>query len=252
MANGNDTKQMHKRIENEGRKPADQTLLGSESIRMLGSLSLSVGLILIVFNLPFTADPALTNWQASQIADDFKLQLPPEVFEEMNNEAKGIVTSFEVPSLNDPLPLNPSPENDPGAPMEDEPDNRIAQISKIEQRPILDFVEEGPSIVGGTGSLYLNIEYPQIALELGIEGLSILEFIVEEDGTTTDVNVLKSLHPACDSAAVAAVSRTRFVPGRQNGEIVRVRMRLPIRFKMINPLQLPEEQIESSETTSGL
>ena len=251
MAKGKETSRMRNRIETEGRRPVDQTLLGSESIRMLSSLLFSVGFILLVFNLPFKADPSLTNWQASQIADDFKLRLPPEVLEEMNDDSKGIVTSFEVPSLEDPLPLNPGPENDPGAPVEEEPRDRIAQISKIEQQPVLDFVDEGPSIVGGTGALYLNIEYPQIALELGIEGLSILEFIVEEDGSTTDVNVIKSLHPACDSAAVAAVSQTRFVPGRQNGDIVRVRMRLPIRFKMINPLRPIEEQIETEETTSG-
>lgn len=99
---------------------------------------------------------------------------------------------------------------------------------------VLEFSEIAPKIVGGLRAFYINIEYPKAAREAGIEGRLVLDFVVEPDGRPTDIVVARSLHPLCDSAAVDALRRTRFAPGMHNGEEVRVRMRLPVRFRLID------------------
>lgn len=93
---------------------------------------------------------------------------------------------------------------------------------------------QAPHIVGGRGSFYLRIHYPEAARRQGIEGRVVLDFVVDPDGVTRDIRVAQSLHPLCDSSAVAALRETRFVPARRNGKKVPVRMRLPVRFQLIN------------------
>jgi TonB family protein len=106
--------------------------------------------------------------------------------------------------------------------------------TRVEDLQILEFAEEQPDIVGGLNSLYLRIRYPKAAQESGIEGLVLVSFVVETDGSTSGIRVLKSLHPLCDEAAAEAIAETRFTPARQNGKKVRVRMHLPIRFVLID------------------
>lgn len=97
-----------------------------------------------------------------------------------------------------------------------------------------DFAEITPQVVGGLGAFYIHIEYPREAQLAGIEGQLLLSFIVETDGTPSNIRVEDSLHPLCDSAAVRALRATRFVPVRQNGTYARIRMRLPVRFKLLD------------------
>jgi protein TonB len=91
-----------------------------------------------------------------------------------------------------------------------------------------------PRVAGGMGSLYMQVNYPMAAREQGIEGRVVLTFIVDERGTPHEIEVMQSAHPMLDSAAVRAVRRTTFVPGRDDGEPVSVRMRLPIRFQLVS------------------
>ena len=114
-------------------------------------------------------------------------------------------------------------------------------------RRVFDTAQRMPQIVGGIGSYYIHIEYPEEAMDAGIEGRLVLSFVVEIDGHTTGVEVLQALHPACDSAAVRALRATRFVPGRQNGDTVPVRMRLPVRFELVEP----DSSVSSSVSASS-
>ena len=100
--------------------------------------------------------------------------------------------------------------------------------------PVREFVEHMPTISGGIGAYYIHIDYPEEAIKQGIEGLLVLMFTVNENGSTSDVRVTRPLHPLCDSAAVRALRRTAFIPGQHDGEPVRVRMRLPVRFQLID------------------
>ncbi len=90
-----------------------------------------------------------------------------------------------------------------------------------------------PRIEGGPGRLFLRIDYPAEARRKGIEGRVVLNFVVDTEGRTRDIAVHQSLHPLCDSSAVRALRDTRFVPGRRLDEPVNVRMRLPVRFRLV-------------------
>ncbi len=125
--------------------------------------------------------------------------------------------------LGDPLdlvmltPPPPLPDKDPEEDMEDEP---------------FAIVEEMPDIIGGQAALYASLEYPAVAQRAGIEGLVVVEVIVGTDGKPSDPKVMRSVHEILDQTAVEAVMEQRFTPGRQRNKPVRVRMAIPIKFKL--------------------
>ena len=108
---------------------------------------------------------------------------------------------------------------------------------KEEENKVFDVVEQMPSYPGGMGALmqYLssNIKYPVIAEENGIQGRVICTFVVEKDGSITDVKIAKSVDPSLDKEAVRVVkSMPKWIPGKQNGSAVRVKYTLPVTFRL--------------------
>ncbi len=93
-------------------------------------------------------------------------------------------------------------------------------------------VEEMPTIVGGLSALSADLEYPLLARRAGIEGTSVIRVLVNRDGTPSDATVLRSAHDLLDQAALDAVLKQRFTPGRQRGAPVLVYMALPVRFAL--------------------
>jgi len=78
-----------------------------------------------------------------------------------------------------------------------------------------------------------NIKYPLIAEENGIQGRVVCTFVVERDGSITDVKVLKSVDPSLDREAVRVVrSMPRWIPGKQKGSPVRVKFTMPVTFRL--------------------
>lgn len=106
-----------------------------------------------------------------------------------------------------------------------------------EAMEIFTVVESMPQFPGGDASLYKflaeNIEYPQIANESGIQGRVFLTFVVERDGSITDVKVLRGIGGGCDEEAIRVVqSMPKWKPGKQRGKPVRVQYNLPIKFTL--------------------
>ena len=76
-----------------------------------------------------------------------------------------------------------------------------------------------------------ELEYPVIARENGISGAVILQFVVEKDGSITDVKVVRGIGGGCDEAATKVVENMpKWNPGKQRGRPVRVQFTLPVRF----------------------
>ncbi len=103
--------------------------------------------------------------------------------------------------------------------------------------PILDTVEEMPEFPGGPTSIfeYLseNTNYPEEAKKNGIEGRVLVTFVVEPNGSTSNVKAIKSVDPLLDLEAVRLVkSMPRWTPGKQNGKVVRVKYTVPVTFKL--------------------
>ena len=108
---------------------------------------------------------------------------------------------------------------------------------KVEETKVFDVVEQMPQFKGGDAALmeYLNknIKYPVIAEENGIQGRVVTTFVVERDGSITDVKVIKSVDPSLDKEAVRVVkSMPKWNPGKQNGSAVRVKFTLPVTFRL--------------------
>ena len=93
--------------------------------------------------------------------------------------------------------------------------------------------EQMPTYEGGDAALmkYIgeNLKYPEEAKERGLQGRVVVGFIIEKDGSLTDVKVLRSVDRALDAEALRVVKgMPKWIPGRQNGQCVRVRYLLPI------------------------
>ncbi len=102
---------------------------------------------------------------------------------------------------------------------------------------IFQFVEDQPTPLGGMKAFYAyvgkNMKYPAQARRMGIEGKVYITFVVGKDGALTDIQVLKGIGAGCDQEAIRVLSGApKWKPGKQRGRPVRVRMQLPIIFKL--------------------
>lgn len=107
----------------------------------------------------------------------------------------------------------------------------------VEETKIFTVVEQMPMYPGGDAALmgYLrdNIHYPTIAAENGVQGRVVVGFVVERDGSITDVNILRGVDPSLDREAMRVVkSMPRWNPGKQNGSAVRVKYQVPVSFRL--------------------
>ena len=98
-------------------------------------------------------------------------------------------------------------------------------------------VEEQPEFPGGNTAMMKflsdNIKYPVIAQENGIQGRVITNFVVERDGSITDVQVVRGVDPSLDREAIRVIqSMPKWKAGRQRGSAVRVRFTLPVVFRL--------------------
>ena len=108
---------------------------------------------------------------------------------------------------------------------------------KVEETKVFDVVEEMPQFPGGPSALFeylsKNIKYPVVAEENGVQGRVIVTFVVERDGSITDVKVVKSVDPSLDKEAQRVVkSMPHWIPGKQNGSAVRVKYTVPVTFRL--------------------
>jgi protein TonB len=108
---------------------------------------------------------------------------------------------------------------------------------KEEETKVFDVVEQMPSFPGGPSALMQflssNIKYPVVAEENGVQGRVVCTFVVEKDGSITDVRVIKSVDPSLDKEAMRVVkSMPKWIPGKQNGSAVRVKYTVPVTFRL--------------------
>ena len=107
----------------------------------------------------------------------------------------------------------------------------------VEETKVFEVVEQMPSFPGGDAALmaYLrdNMKYPVVAAENGVQGRVVVSFVVERDGSITDVKVARSVDPSLDREAVRVVKgMPHWIPGKQNGSAVRVKYNVPVSFKL--------------------
>lgn len=114
-----------------------------------------------------------------------------------------------------------------------------APVVEEEQPLNIAMVEQKPEFNGGEAAMYKwlsdNIVFPTIAAEEGVSGRVVVEFVVGKDGSISDVRVVRPRHPALDKEAVRVVkAMPKWIPGRNNGQPVKVTYTLPVNFKLQN------------------
>lgn len=91
--------------------------------------------------------------------------------------------------------------------------------------------------LGGYGEFYKNLKgnltYPKRATQIGVEGRVFLRFVVELDGSISNIEVVKGIGSGCDEAAMQALkySKTHWVPAKVKGRVVRYQRMVPIVFR---------------------
>lgn len=155
----------------------------------------------------------------------------PEVPEVIEMVEEKVETKIDLSSLEDDqskaqvITYTPPP---PPKPVEEEATEEIFVV-----------VEKQPEFPGGTTALMKflgdNIKYPVIAQENGIQGRVITNFVVERDGSISDVQVVRGQDPSLDREAVRVIkTMPKWAPGQQRGKPVRVRFTLPVVFRLQN------------------
>ncbi|WP_373522279.1 energy transducer TonB [Aquiflexum sp.] len=102
---------------------------------------------------------------------------------------------------------------------------------------VLDFTEVMPQPIGGMAAwnsyLNKNLKYPTPAKRMGVEGTVYISFIVNTDGSISDVELLRGIGAGCDEEAIRVITNApAWNPGKQSSRPVRVRLRLPIKFRL--------------------
>jgi TonB family protein len=102
----------------------------------------------------------------------------------------------------------------------------VFEITEIQPKP-------AGGMEGWMNYLVESIKYPEEAKERGIEGTVVMAFIVNSDGTISDIETLRSIGGGCDQEAMRVIQNApKWTPGQLGGKAVRVRMRLPLQFKL--------------------
>lgn len=106
--------------------------------------------------------------------------------------------------------------------------------SRIIVQEDLDFkpVEDYPELIGGMKSLQEKLYYTEIAKRIGIEGKVIVTALIDKNGDVVGTGIYKSLFEDLDKIAVNAVKELKFIPGKQRGKPVKVKIYIPIHFKL--------------------
>ena len=109
-------------------------------------------------------------------------------------------------------------------------------VSQTDQK-VFDTVEQMPEYPGGMQAmiefLQANMKYPEDAAKQKVEGRVMVQFVVETDGSVTDVHVAKQVFPSLDAEAIRVVqAMPKWTPGKDKGRVVRVKYNLPIVFRM--------------------
>jgi periplasmic protein TonB len=168
--------------------------------------------------------------EMEEILQTQQIELPPPpprppVPIEVPNEAileEDLLILDATLDLNEPVGALPAP---PPPPREE----RVVEDVEPE---IFVVVEQMPEMIGGTQRLMELVRYPELARQAGLEGLVVVQVVVEPDGRPSSPTVIRSAGEILDREAVAAVMQMQFKPGMQRGQPVRVSYAVPVRFRL--------------------
>ena len=212
---------------------------------LISSISLCLSLVLVI---------GMFEWRIQENGSEVDLELHPRNFEDLievpqTQQIQRPPVQVSIPKIIEVDDEEIIEEIEINLDIEMTEDTRIEEVvfkdmdngSIPEEKAdeIFTIVEEQPSPEGGIKAFYeyvsSNLEYPAKARRIGLEGRVFVEFVVEKDGSLTDVKAIKGIGGGCDEEAVRVISSApKWNPGKQRGRAVRVRMIMPIMFKILD------------------
>lgn len=212
-----------------------ESLLGERRhryhVRVLSALSFALLLLLVATKIDFRPASAFEIVVAEQdvvlmeeIEQTQQIERPPppprppvpiEVPNDEVLDEEVLALDAEI-DFDEPLDLPPPP---PAADTDDEPE-------------IFVVVEQMPELIGGVRSIQEAVRYPEVARLAGLEGVVVVQLVINEDGTPSDPKILRSAGEILNDAAEEALLKQRFTPGKQRGKPVRVQMAFPVTFRL--------------------
>ncbi|PKP04769.1 MAG: energy transducer TonB [Bacteroidetes bacterium HGW-Bacteroidetes-6] len=203
-------------------------------------LGLVFALVIVLTSFEWKkTDSAGNDWDQLQVVD-----IPEEMVEITRQEEPEPPKPEPQTTLLEIVDDNVDVQDDLDINAEDDQDNEVGDFvapiqdddePDIIEAEIFTIVEEQPGFPGGESALmeYLgrNIKYPQLARESNIQGTVFVTFVVEPNGSISNVKTLRGIGGGCDEEALRVVkSMPNWTPGKQRGKPVRVQFNLPIRF----------------------
>jgi TonB family protein len=146
--------------------------------------------------------------------------------------------SSEAIAPQDPeKPVPPTPPAKPQKPSKKSTQEVKEKVKDEAGKDVFVVVEDPPSFPGGDDArikyMVSSIKYPDDARKKGVQGTVYISFIVEEDGSITNVKILRGIGAGCDQEASRVVSEMpKWNPGKQRGKFVRVQYNMPIKFTL--------------------
>ena len=222
----------------EAKKTPQADLTRKTGLFLNIGLAVSIGLTLFAFEYKSYDDGELMD--LGSVNDEFEelLEIP---LTEQPPPPPPEIQQPEVKEVEDEIEIEEEIEINFDVDVKE--DTKVAEIIVAEgpaeekTDEIFEFVETSPEPAGGMEGWmkYLSKEtkYPTQARRMGIEGTVYVAFVIETDGSITDVQVIRGIEGGCNEEAIRVVENApKWTPGKQRGRPVRVRMRLPIRFKL--------------------
>jgi len=108
----------------------------------------------------------------------------------------------------------------------------LINFDKINPSDYSERAEEMPFPIGGIKTIQKNIIYPETAKNAGIQGRVFVKAFIDEDGNVSRSEIIRGIGGGCDQAALNAVNKVKFAPGKQKGKPIKVQVSIPILFKL--------------------
>lgn len=248
----------------QNKYPEVDVLRHSDTYFYLG-LMLTLGIMVVLFNWTSYETKIETSAFVHMIDEEITIEPPrtkeqppppppPPIIQEVPEEF--LTDAEDVEFLDQSLEV----ETEIFAPIAEQPKKKVAPPPpppppEPEIEEIFKIVEEMPRFPGceDMGSdkvtlnecaskklyafLYKHIEYPPIARENSVDGMVVIQFVVEKDGTVTETKIVRDIGGGCGLEALRVINLMndmpeRWIPGKQRGKPVRVMFSLPVRFKL--------------------
>ena len=184
----------------------------------------------------FVADPAQAEIVDNSLDDDLIFEIPPEeeIIEEQPEVAPPPPVVEEIEVVEDEEEVEEFDMSQIADPIDEiPPEQEAAPVAE----KILEFAEVEPEFPGGPSAMAEwireKVEYPELAKEMGEQGVVYVKFVVNSNGSIEQVSVVKGVSDALDAEAKRLVrNMPKWKPGEQAGKKVRVSFTLPIHFRL--------------------